>query len=259
MLWIVGWMGLQQCWCQTGVVGLPGESAGGRQSSFLVMSSYPVSKTEGLGQLMLQSERRYFSGLNRMMLAGSCKLGTQRISAGMDQTGNGAMFRTHFWTAFGVSFSEKTMAGIRIGWQQQKARGYGAQQGISAGLGCAFQVSDQMEWRFQGDGLESFWQKGVTGSYRIRSMLYYECSSLLGLSGEVFLEEQQTPVVSAGIHYAFAERCYARAAMYSNLGTMSISAGFHWAGLQLEVTSVWHQLLSMSGSLGVGYRFTTKP
>jgi hypothetical protein len=258
MFWLVGLIGMQQVSGQTGPYGMPGESSGGRQSSFLVLSSYPVRQQDAAIQLMMLTEHRYFSGLGRLMMAGSYKVGGHWFLAGGERTGNEAMVRTRLWGASSLSVSEKTMLGIRIGWQQHRAIGYDSEHGFSAGLGCAFRVSKQMEWRFQGDGLESFWKKGVSESYRIRSMLYYECSSILGISGEVFLEEQREPVVSAGIHYAFANQFYARTAMYSNLNTISVSLGMVLSEWHLEVSSVWHQALGISGSFLIGYRIPSK-
>lgn len=229
------------------------EGSGKAISSIMAFSAYPAQRIPRT-EVGVFGGKQFQTTLNRVGIISAIKVGTHSLVAGGDRLGSDVMHHDNIWAAYALPVSKTSTIGLRTGIHFWKARGYNTHYDISIGVGWSSDISDQIHWRVQVDGIEKFWNPNYRTTYLGRSLIYYKVSDRAGLSLEAVLDDGQSTIVIPALHYSFDDKIYCRMSAMSKLNAISFSLGYIEKGWGFETNLNMHNRLGMDGFIVVHYK-----
>jgi hypothetical protein len=203
------------------------------------------------------AERRFLlKELNLYTVAASFPIQFGGVGLVAKYFGYESFKETELSLAYGKQLG-KTSIGIQFNYYSVQIPGYGKDALVNIEGGAILQLSEQLyaglhvfnptKSRFGKNHLEKLSSVYASG-------LGYEASQKVFVCVEILKEEDRAASISAGLHYAFAKKFFARLGLSTGSNSFYFGTGWKWSNLRIEVTSNYHSRLGFTPGLLLLFR-----
>jgi hypothetical protein len=207
-------------------------------------------------QMGVRAQRRYsLAELDQYTIcfSASSKLGAFALQ--VNYQGSGGYHETQPGLAYAKSLGNVQM-GIQFNYSSMSIAGYGSTGRLVTEFGTIWHLTDQIHTGFEVQRSISLVKRygKISPAYAFSTGIGYEVSPFVFLGFTVFKEDLHAAIGYIGIHYQFAQQFFARLGINVRTAEASLSAGWKWNRLRVELTSAYHFQLGVSPGLMMIYQ-----
>lgn len=219
-------------------------------TAYIPLLSYPAA--------MVYGEKVAQTDITVLKLLLNGNFARQNFLLGLEQIHTSYVQQSDFSLGFGKNISKQASIGIRIGYNEIHARGYGSQGRLNSGLGMFLKVSESMSWAMQINHLESLKQQSDWNNFSGKTGMGWVVSNVCGLSVALEILENRNTNLEFGLYYQFLDRARMRMEFDTNIPALRISFGYVLPLMDVEIFTAYQVSGNTSFGLALNHRFKKK-